>query len=230
MTRGPGTGRSHRRLCRNSSPGCVLVVARPLQTAVLLEARVAHTRRAPARAGGPRSRRSRRPASPQSRPIRLASSKMMARSSRAPAGGSTALRTRWTRRSLLVTVPSDSHHAAVAGKHDVGQLRGLREEQVLDDEEVEPLEQVPIARFWSASDWTRVLADARRAPVRSPRSIASNIRDRCQPRFGGTGTPHAASNLRPQLVVLDVLEAGQTIGQARPCRRRPGRCSGRAAG
>ena len=36
-------------------------------------------------------------------------------SSRAPSGGSKALRTRCTRRSLLVTVPSVSHHAAEAG-------------------------------------------------------------------------------------------------------------------
>ena len=36
-------------------------------------------------------------------------------SSRAPSGGSSALRTRCTLRSLLVTVPSDSHHAALAG-------------------------------------------------------------------------------------------------------------------
>ena len=37
-------------------------------------------------------------------------------SSRAPPGGSSALRTRWTRRSELVTVPSASHHAALAGR------------------------------------------------------------------------------------------------------------------
>lgn len=36
-------------------------------------------------------------------------------SSRAPGGGSSALRTSCTRRSLLVKVPSDSHHDALAG-------------------------------------------------------------------------------------------------------------------
>ena len=36
-------------------------------------------------------------------------------SSRAPTGGSSAWRTRCTRRSLLVTVPSDSAHPAAAG-------------------------------------------------------------------------------------------------------------------
>ena len=40
---------------------------------------------------------------------------MISMSSRAPSGGSIALRTRWTRRSLLVTVPSDSHQDAVPG-------------------------------------------------------------------------------------------------------------------
>jgi hypothetical protein len=47
--------------------------------------------------------------------MRSARSEMMSRSSRASPGGSSALRTRCTRRSLLVTVPSDSHHDADAG-------------------------------------------------------------------------------------------------------------------
>ncbi len=37
-------------------------------------------------------------------------------SSRASPGGSSAFRTRCTRRSLLVTVPSDSHHEAEEGR------------------------------------------------------------------------------------------------------------------
>ena len=40
---------------------------------------------------------------------------MIQMSSRASPGGSIALRTRCTRRSLLVTVPSDSHQDAVPG-------------------------------------------------------------------------------------------------------------------
>jgi len=40
---------------------------------------------------------------------------MISMSSLTPGGGSSALRTRCTRRSLLVTVPSASHHVAVAG-------------------------------------------------------------------------------------------------------------------
>jgi hypothetical protein len=42
-------------------------------------------------------------------------SEMMSTSSRAPAGGSSARRTRCTRRSLFVTVPSDSAQPAAAG-------------------------------------------------------------------------------------------------------------------
>ena len=40
---------------------------------------------------------------------------MIQRSSRASPGGSSALRTRWTRRSEFVTVPSVSAQAAAAG-------------------------------------------------------------------------------------------------------------------
>ena len=46
-------------------------------------------------------------------------------SSRAPPGGSSALRTRCTRRSLFVTVPSASHHERRRRQHDVGQLAVL---------------------------------------------------------------------------------------------------------
>ena len=46
-----------------------------------------------------------------------------------------------------------------------------------------------------------------------PRSIASNMSVRCSPRFGGIVAPHAASKLRAQGVVLDVLEAGQLVRQ-----------------
>ena len=63
-------------------------------------------------------------------------------SSRASPGGSSALRTRCTRRSLLVTVPSASHQRGRRRQHDVGQLGGRGQEDVLDDEVVEPLEQL----------------------------------------------------------------------------------------
>ena len=65
----------------------------------------------------------------------------MSRSSRAPGGGRDRLRTRCTRRSLEVTVPSDSHQPAAAGKHHVGDLGGGGEQDVLHHQAVEPLEQ-----------------------------------------------------------------------------------------
>ena len=69
-----------------------------------------------------------------------------------------------------------------------------------------------IVRCWSASDWIG-FSPMTYTAVRSPRSIASNMPDRCQPRFGGTG--HAPGRIEPcpERVVLDVLEAWQPVGQ-----------------
>ena len=67
-------------------------------------------------------------------------------SSRASPGGSSALRTRCTRRSLFVTVPSASHHDAADGKHDVGHLGRPRQHDVLHDEEVELGEELARVR------------------------------------------------------------------------------------
>ena len=58
-------------------------------------------------------------------------------SSRASPGGSSAFRTRWTRRSLLVTVPSPRTSSPLR-EHDVRELARPREEDVLDDEVLEP--------------------------------------------------------------------------------------------
>ena len=77
---------------------------------------------------------------------------MISMSSRASPGGSSALRTRCTRRSLFVTVPSASHQLADGGQHDVGQLGGLGQEDVLHDQVVEPFEQVRARASASASD------------------------------------------------------------------------------
>ena len=77
---------------------------------------------------------------------------MIQMSSRASPGGSSALRTRCTRRSLFVTVPSASHQVARRGQHDVGDLGGLGQEDVLHDQEVEPLEQLASRVLESASD------------------------------------------------------------------------------
>ena len=67
-------------------------------------------------------------------------------------GGLSALRTRCTRRSLLVTVPSDSHQAAAAGSTTSRELGGRGQEDVLHDEVVEALEQPRSRASWSASD------------------------------------------------------------------------------
>ena len=52
---------------------------------------------------------------PQSKPMRSAIALMIQPSSRASPGGSSALRTRCTRRSEFVTVPSASHQDALEG-------------------------------------------------------------------------------------------------------------------
>ena len=137
---------------------------------------------------------------------------MIARSSRAPSGGgSTALRTRWTRRSELVTVPSDSAQAAVAGRTTSASSAVFGQEQVLDDQEVEALEQVDRALLVGLG-LDRVLADAvDRGQVAALHRVeharqvpAALRRDRDAP---------LGVELGPQRVVLDVLEAGQPVGQ-----------------
>ena len=136
---------------------------------------------------------------------------MIARSSRAPSGGSTALRTRWTRRSELVTVPSDSAQAAVAGRTTSASCGGLRQEQVLDDQEVEPREQVDGARLVRLR-LDRVLADAVDGGqlaalhrVEHPRQVPAALRrDRDAPLGVEPGS---------ELIVLDVLEARQPVGE-----------------
>ncbi len=62
------------------------------------------------------------------------------------------LRTRCTRRSLFVTVPSASHHAARRRQDDVGQLRRPGEEDVLHDQVVEAFRAAAMACSLSASD------------------------------------------------------------------------------
>ena len=79
---------------------------------------------------------------PQSNPMRVGDRADDPAVVRASPGGSSALRTRCTRRSELVTVPSHSHHDALDGQHDVGELGSPRQQDVLHDEEVEAGEQL----------------------------------------------------------------------------------------
>ena len=51
-------------------------------------------------------------------------------------------------------MPSDSAQAAAAGRTTSASSAVFGQEEVLDDQEVEALEQVPRLRPWSASDWT----------------------------------------------------------------------------
>ena len=74
--------------------------------------------------------------------MRRAMSRTIMMSSRASPGGSTALRTRCTRRSLLMTVPSVSAQLAAAGQHHVGHAGGLGHEDVLHDQEVQAPEEL----------------------------------------------------------------------------------------
>ncbi len=111
---------------------------------------------------------------------------------------------------------------------DVRELRGLGQEQVLDDEEVEPLEQGDRALLVRLG-LDRVLADAvdrgqvaALHRVEHPRQVPAAL--------GRDGDAPLGVELRPELVVLDVLEARAAGPAGRPCRRRPGRCSGHAAG
>ena len=136
---------------------------------------------------------------------------MIARSSRASPGGSSALRTSWTRRSEFVTVPSLSAQRRGRREDDVGQLGGRGQEDVLDDHEVARAQQVARPLLVGLG-LDRVLADhverlelAALHRVEHPGQVPATLRrDRHAP---------GRIELGPQRVVLDVLEAGQPIRQ-----------------
>ena len=118
---------------------------------------------------------------------------MIQLSSRASPGGSSALRTRCTRRSELVTVPSASHHDAGRGQHDVGELGGLGQVDVLHDQAVQPVAAARgragrRPRTGPGSRRSRTACAARRAPL--PRTCRSGAS-----RTSATiGVPQACSN------------------------------------
>ena len=136
---------------------------------------------------------------------------MIARSSRAPSGGSTALRMRWTRRSELVTVPSPSAQPAVAGRTTSAISAVFVRNRSWTTSMSSPSSS-RMARCWSASDWTG-FSPMQYTAVRSPRSIASNMPDRCQPRRGGTVTPQAASNFARSVSFSTCWKPGQAVRQ-----------------
>ena len=148
---------------------------------------------------------------PQSAPRRRARSARIARSARACPGGSSALRTRCTRRSLEVTVPSSSHHEARRGQHDVGDLGGLRQEHVLHDDVLEALEQLDRALLVGLR-LHRVLAEDVERLERAVLHRLEHLREVPALRRRDRGAP-GALELRARLRVLDVLAAGQLVGQ-----------------
>ena len=96
------------------------------------------------------------------------------------------------------------------GEDDVGELGGAREEEVLDDEVVEPLEQ-PLGALLVRLSLGGVLADdvdgAQLSPLHRlehPGEMEPGLRrDRRAPR---------RVELRANAVVADLLEAGQLVG------------------
>ena len=154
---------------------------------------------------------------------------MIQRSSRASPGGSSALRTRWTRRSEFVTVPSDSAHDAAAGQDDVGDLGGRGQEDVLDDDEVEAARAGRSVRWRSASDWSGF------SPIDVERGQLAAVHRLEHARTGASRASAGCRSPRPSRTSRGARRSRRTGSPAadraaRPCRRRPGRCSGRAAG
>ena len=171
----------------------VLVLARPLDPARAPRAARSSSRDGPATARGPRSRPSRGRPRPSRRPSAFARSKMIRRSSRASPGGSSAGRTSWTRRSEFVTVPRLSAHAAAAG-NTTSAISPVAVRKMSWTIRVSRPRRSFSVRWRSASDCIG-FSPITYSALSSPRSIASNISDRCQPRLGGTRTPHRLSHL-----------------------------------
>ena len=94
---------------------------------------------------------------------------------------------------------------------DVGQRRGLGQEEVLHDEELEALEQVDRALLVGLG-LDRVLADAvDRGQVAALDRVEHPRQVPAAP--GRDGDAPLGVELRPELVVLDVLEARQAVGE-----------------
>jgi len=132
-------------------------------------------------------------------------SHMIRQSARASPGGSTALRTRWTRRSVLVNVPSFS------AKHVAGQLGRLAHEDVLAHEEVELLQVRPHPRrVRLAAD--RVLPDAVEGLEHAFAGLLDEVGDR-PALVGGERCAPEALELLQHRRIGDLLVAGEREGQ-----------------
>ena len=130
-------------------------------------------------------------------------------SSRAPSGGSSALRTRCTLRSLLVTVPSRLAPRRAGRQHHGGQLRSAGEEDVLHDEMVEALQEMNGVVALGLR-LRRVLADhVERGEIAALHGL-EHVRQ-VQPVPGRDVRAPGGIELGPSLVVEDVLEARQLV-------------------
>ena len=136
---------------------------------------------------------------------------MIQRSSRASPGGSSALRTRWTRRSEFVTVPSLSAQDAAAGR-TTSAISAVAVRKMSWTTMKSRVASRCFARVWSASDWTGFspmhverLELAALHRVEHPRQVPAALRR--------DGHAPGLVELRPERVVLDVLEARQPVGQ-----------------
>src|SRR5919198_1087927 len=117
---------------------------------------------------------------------------MIQMSSRAFPGGSSAFRTRWTRRSLFVTVPSDSNAAFEAGT-TTSAISAVLVMKMSCTISASRFSRSLRVRWVSASEFAG-FSPMQYTAVRSPRSMPSNISERCQPCCGAIGRPQARSN------------------------------------
>ena len=191
----------------------LLVVARPLEAALGLEPRVAHAARGPGdsvadlvpgRLGG-------RLAPVVAHALRdLEDDRRGRRGPRRAA--SSARRTRWTRRSELVTVPSVSAQAAAAGRTTSAISAGRGQEDVLDDDEARGRAAGARCgggrpRTASGSRRSRRAPSARRAPSRRTSPTGASRAS------AGRGTPHAASNFARSSSFSTCWKPGSRSGQ-----------------
>ncbi len=209
--RGPPTGVSHSRACRNCAPGVVLVEARPRDAAQLLEPGVAHARV---------HRRERAQLVPDvlgARVVPVVPEPLGEAADDLDVVAGVPGRVERLAHALhppLAVRDGALGLAPARGRRqdDVGHLGGAGQEDVLDDQVVEALEQLHACawrrpRTGPGSRRSRTARAARRAP--SP----SNIWVRCQPYFGGiVDAPGPVEPLARLAVALDVLEAGQLVG------------------
>ena len=136
---------------------------------------------------------------------------MISMSSLASPGGSRALWTRWTRRSLDVTVPSVSAHPTAAGNTTSASCAVFVRKRSWTTRCSRP-SRSPIVRTESASDWAGFSPRMYMA-VMSVRSMASNISVTCQPISAGISVPQAVSNLPRRAGSVTFWNPGSLLGR-----------------